>query len=81
VVRSEEHPDIVSFKERMETSEAKETYKQRGRLMEFVNVWIKGKMKFRRFHVRGKFKVGMEMTWVAIAYNLGQWMRSVWRPT
>ncbi len=80
VVRSEEHSEVLSFKKRMETPAAKEDYKKRGRLIEFVNAWIKEKMKFRRFHVRGRLKAGMEMTWVALAYNLRQWTRLCWLP-
>jgi transposase len=80
VVRSEEHPEVLSFKKRMETPAAKEDYKKRGRLIEFVHAWIKEKMRFRRFHVRGRVKAGMEMTWVALAYNLRQWTRLSWTP-
>jgi hypothetical protein len=80
MVRSQEHERILSFKKRMETDEAKKDYKRRGRLIEFANAWIKEKMKLRRFHVRTRIKAAMEMTWVALAYNIRQWIRLCWMP-
>ena len=80
VVRAEETAEILAFKDRMGTDRAKAEYKKRGRLIEFVHAWIKEKMNFRRFHVRGRIKAAMEMTWVALAYNLRQWTRGAGRP-
>ena len=31
-------------------------------------------------HVRGLKKVRMEMKWTALAYNIQQWIRLIWRP-
>ena len=34
----------------------------------------------RQFHVRGLLKAGMELLWVALTYNIQQWIRLRWRP-
>jgi hypothetical protein len=38
-------------------------------------MWIKAVKKWRRFSVRGLVKAGIEAVWVALAYNMAQWMR------
>ena len=63
----------------METTEAKEIYRQRGRWSEFVNAWIKEKMGLRKFHLLGKGKALMELLWVCVTYNVKQWIRLSWR--
>ena len=66
---------VADFQEKMNRPEIKTEYKRRGQLVEFPIAWIKEKMKFRRFHVRGRAKAGLEMLWVGLAYNLIQWIR------
>lgn len=38
-------------------------------------MWAKAVKKWRRFSVRGTVKAGMEALWVALAYNISQWIR------
>jgi len=47
---------------------------------EFPHAWWKEKFRLRKFHVRGLNKVRMEMKWAALAYNIQQWIRLLWRP-
>jgi transposase len=80
IVRSVDDPVISAFIEKMETDEAKAIYKKRGAIPEFPNAWIKEKLGLRQFHLRGLLKVGMEILWTCITYNIQQWIRLVWRP-
>jgi len=64
----------------MQTDEARAIYKLRGQYAEFPNAWIKAKLGLRQFHVRGLLKAGMELLWVALTYNIQQWVRRRWRP-
>ena len=75
ITKFEERPQVADFQEKMNRPEIKTEYKRRGQLVEFPIAWIKEKMKFRRFHVRGRAKAGLEMLWVGLAYNLIQWIR------
>jgi hypothetical protein len=43
-------------------------------------MWWKGTWKWRRFAVRGLVKTAKEALWLAIAYNVQQWIRLCWRP-
>lgn len=81
VVRAEEHPAVAAFLDKMSTEEAKAIYQQRGRVAEFPNAWIKAKIGLRQFHLRGLRKVGMEVLWVCLTYNIQQWIRLCWRPS
>lgn len=38
------------------------------------------KVPAEKFHVRGLQKVRMEMKWSALAYNIQQRVRLLWRP-
>jgi len=77
--RGVDDPAVEAFKKKMETREAKEIYRQRGRWSEFVNAWIKEKMGMRKFHLRGAGKALMELLWVCVTYNVKQWIRLRWR--
>jgi transposase len=79
VVREEEAPAVVAFRAKMETEEAKQTYRQRGAVAEFPNAWIKDKIGLRQFHLRGLTKVTMEAVWACLTYNIKQWIRLRWR--
>jgi transposase len=68
-------PTIEAFQAKMETPQAKEIYKKRSRYSEFTNAWIKEKFNVRQFRLRGLNKINMEMIWVALAYNICQWIR------
>src|SRR4030043_284355 len=67
-------------REKMASEAAREIYKQRSQIAEFPNAWIKEKFGLRQFRLRGLIKVTMEAMWVAIAYNLSQWIRLCWKP-
>ena len=80
IVRAEEAPEVIGFKAKMETEEAKAIYRRRGEVAEFPNAWLKEKIRLRQFRHRGLLKVGMEALWACLAYNLQQWIRLCWRP-
>jgi transposase len=79
IVRGVDDPVVVAHKEKMETEEAKQIYRQRGAVAEFPNAWIKEKIGLRQFRLRGLIKVGMEVLWACLAYNIQQWIRLRWR--
>lgn len=80
IVRGVNAPGVAAFMAKMETEEAKAIYRQRGAVAEFPNAWMKDKMRLRQFRLRGLMKVGMEILWACLAYNIKQWIRLCWRP-
>jgi hypothetical protein len=80
IVRTENSPEVAAFLEKMQTPEAHEIYRQRGRGAEFTHAWRKAKIGLRQFRVRGLKKVLCETLWAALTYNLQQWFRLVWGP-
>ena len=80
IERCELLPDIAAFRKKMQTDEAKAIYKTRSQVAEFPNLWIKTKFGLRQFSVRGVAKVRTESLWVALTYDLLQWIRLRWRP-
>lgn len=79
LIRSEEAKEVLDFRIKMETEEYKNIYKKRSEIIEFVNAWIKEKMKLRQFRLRGLEKTNIELLWHCIAYNINQWIRLIWR--
>lgn len=75
IVKRENDPVVREFIDKMKTEEAKAIYKERGAIAEFPNLWIKDKIKLRQFHLRGLYKVGIEILWVCLTYNIQQWIR------
>jgi transposase len=75
VMRIEDEPAVMRFRQKMGTAKYKELYKERSRIAEFPFCWIKEKFGLRRFHVRGLAKAKMELWWVTLAYNIKQWIR------
>ena len=75
-----EAPVVAAFRERMETDEAKEIYRQRGPIAEFPNAWIKERIGLRKFRLRGLVKAGTELLWACLTYNVMQWKRLCWKP-
>jgi len=71
---------VMAHMEKMQTEEAKQIYRQRGAVAEFPNAWIKEKIGLRQFRLRGLIKVGMEVLWACLTYNIQQWIRLRWRP-
>jgi len=78
--RAVDDPVVVAHRKKMETEEAKQIYRQRGEVAEFPNAWIKDKIRLRQFRLRGLMKVGMEVLWACLTYNIKQWIRLCWRP-
>jgi hypothetical protein len=68
-------PAVAELKARMETPEAKAIYQQRKQLIELVNGWLKTKLGLRQFRLQGLIKVGMELLWACLAYNIRIWIR------
>jgi transposase len=79
ITRSGDSGKVKAFISKMETSEAKKIYARRGSVAEFVNAWIKEKLGLRQFRLRGLAKVKTECLWVALTYNIQQWVRLRWR--
>lgn len=75
VTRKQILPEVEAFNKKMSTEQSKAIYKQRSQVAEFPNLWIKEKLKLRRFRVRGLVKATLELTWAALTYNLQQWIR------
>lgn len=80
IVRSQNDPAVAAFVEKMKTPAAQAIYRQRKRIAEFPNLWIKEKLGLRRFRVRGLIKAGCEVLWACLTYNIQQWIRLRWRP-
>jgi transposase len=75
LLRRVEKPTLLAFREKMARPEAQEQYRHRGRVVEFRHAWIKSKLGLRQFHVRGLRKVGTELLWACLTYNLQHWIR------
>lgn len=75
ISRRLEPESVILFKEKMQTEEATQIYRQRSEVAEFPNLWFKTKNKLRQFYLRGLDKVGIEAKWVALAYNIHHWLR------
>lgn len=80
LVRAEDSLEVKKFRAKMESETAKETYKKRGAIAEFPHLWIKEKFDMRRFSLRGLAKVKVEGLWLALTFNVQQWVRLCWRP-
>lgn len=78
--RVEDSLAMAAFKQKMATSQAQQTYRQRAGVAEFPNAWIKQKIGLRQFRLRGLVKVGIEALWACLTYNIQQWIRLLWRP-
>lgn len=74
------NPVVEAFHRRMRQPEFAALYQVRGPVAEFPHAWWKQKFRLRKFHVRGLAKAQMEITWAALAYNIQQWLRLIWRP-
>lgn len=79
VVRKEDSPAVAAFRSKMQTDQAKQVYQHRAQIAEFPHAWIKEKLRFRRFRLRGLVKVQAEAVWVCLTYNIRQWLRLSWR--
>jgi transposase len=80
IMRGELRPEVAALVAKMDTEEARTIYKLRGQIAEFPNAWIKAKLGLRQFRLRGLHKVGAEMMWACLTYNIQQWIRLRWNP-
>jgi transposase len=80
ITRSQDSETVKAFIAKMQTEEAKQIYRQRAPVAEFVNAWIKDKLGLRQFRLRGLAKVQVECVWAGLTYNIQQWIRLCWRP-
>ena len=80
-MRSEEPPAVRRHREKMASESAREIYKQRSQIAEFLHAWIKEKFGLRKFRLRGLIKVRIEVLWACLTYNICQWAHFLcWRP-
>jgi transposase len=75
-----ETPAMQAYLERMQQPETQTLYKRRKEVGEFPQLWMKGIWGWRRFLVRGLVRVGREVVWRALTYNIQQWIRIGWNP-
>jgi transposase len=75
VERVVESSAMKQYLARMKRPEVRALYRKRSEIAEFPHLWVKAVKKWRRFSVRGVVKAGMEALWVALAYNVAQWIR------
>jgi hypothetical protein len=80
LLRTVEVAEVLAYREKMETEEAKKAYRRRSEVAEFPHLWIKEKLGLRKFRLRGLAKVGIEATLACLTYNAQQWVRLIWRP-
>ena len=66
-------PEVLAWRERMETEEGKATYKHRASTAECVNAQARVKYGAQRFNVRGVTKVTGIALLLAITHNLLRW--------
>ena len=75
ISRTVESAAMKQYLARMKRPEVRQLYRKRSEIAEFPHMWAKAVKGWRRFSVRGVVKAGIEATWVALAYNIAQWMR------
>jgi transposase len=75
VMRVEESPTVMAFREKMASAAAQQQYRRRAPVIEFCYAWIKCKLGLRQFHVRGRSKARAEALWACLTYNLQHWIR------
>jgi hypothetical protein len=75
ILRWEESAGVLAFRQKMESAEARTSYRRRGRVVEFCHAWIKSKLGLRPFHLRGLVPVPREMLGACLTYHLPQWIR------
>jgi len=68
-------PAVAQWRERMETAEAKELYKERAASVECVNAQTRSQRGIQQVSVRGQAKVKCVALWTAITHNLLIWIK------
>lgn len=71
--RQGDSPEVVEWRERMSTAEAKAVYKARGSLSEWANAQTR-RLGVSQFTVRGVAKVTAVMLLIAVTHNLLRWI-------
>jgi len=71
--RQGDSPEVVAWRERMATEEAKAVYKTRGSLSEWANAQVRH-LGVSQFTVRGVAKVTTVMLLIAVTHNLLRWL-------
>lgn len=72
--RATDPPEIVAWRTRMGTAEAKTVYKERAATAELVNAQVREHHGLRRFSVRGIPKATCVVLLVALTHNLLRWI-------
>lgn len=75
VERVLQSPAMKRYLAHMKRPEVRRLYRKRSEIAEFPHLWMKAVKQWRRFSVRGLLKAGMEALWVALSYNVAQWIR------
>ena len=79
VMRTEEHPKVAAFRQKMQRPEYRAIYRQRAQVAEFSHACLKEKRGLRQFLRRGLEKVRAELAWACLSCNVAIWMRRVWK--
>lgn len=72
--RPDDSPAVVAWRERMTTTEAKETYKLRAATVECVNAHARSRYGVQQLRVRGLVKVKCVAHWMAVTHDLLIWI-------
>ena len=72
--RHSDPPEVVDWRVRMGTAEAKALYRDRGASAECVNAQIEGRYGLRQLPVRGLDKALSVLLLVVVAHNLLRWI-------
>ena len=70
-------PETIEVKRNAENEVGKELLRKRNATIERIIGYIKERLRFRRFSLRGLVKVGCEWTFICLAYNLVRYMQLV----
>jgi len=70
-------PETIEVKRNAESEAGKELLKRRNATIERIIGYIKERLRFRRFSLRGLVKVGCEWTFICLAYNMVRYMQLV----
>jgi len=71
--REGDTPEVIAWRERMATAEAKAVYKIRGSLAEWANAQVR-RLGLTQFTVRGIAKATTVATLIAVTHNLLRWL-------
>jgi hypothetical protein len=71
--RPDDTPEVAAWRQRMQTDEAKEVYKERAATAECVNAQLRS-YGLRQLLVRGTEKVLSVLLFVAVAHNMLRWI-------